>query len=407
MYRSREYKMNGMTPKERIMTALRGGIPDRVPAAPDIYAMVPCKKTGKPFWEIFVNQDPPLWKAYIDAANYFDMEAWAIYGDLRIKTSAPVTYESWVEKSADGWTMYTTAHTPEGDLRHASFCPADNTPAEIEKMIKNFPEDFRKYKYLLSDITGYDREYFSEQCRYMGERGIMSVSVIPPGFHLFMFYFHGSVEAATFAYYDYPELFAELVELSDRRCMQLLDAAIDAGAEAILTGGSGSITLQSPKIWREISLPTIKKITKKCREAAILSGIHSCGKEKYLVEVCANETDLDYVNPLEIPPMGDCSLEELRATPGRQLALMGNLHTTNVMLTGTPEDVRRESLKAMLAAGVDGGFVLSTGDQCGRDTPEENIFALIQTAKEFGVYPLDVERIGNEISRLEYSCKEG
>ena len=136
------------------------------------------------------------------------------------------------------------------------------------------------------------------------------------------------------------------------------------------------------------------------RQAGIVCGIHSCGKERYLVEACAQETDLDYVNPLEIPPMGDCDLAECKQAFGHKLALMGNLHTTAVMLHGRVEDVRRESLKAILAAGENGGFVLSTGDQCGRDTPFENILEMVKVAKDYGSYPLDKNRIEDEIHRL-------
>jgi len=127
-----------------------------------------------------------------------------------------------------------------------------------------------------------------------------------------------------------------------------------------------------------------------CRETGVISGIHSCGKERYMVEVCANELDLNYTNPLEIPPMGDCDLVEIKQKFGNKLALMGNLHTTDVILPGIPEDVKRESLKAILDAGCGSGFVLSTGDQCGRDTLDENIFAMARTAKEFSSYPLDI-----------------
>ena len=70
------------------------------------------------------------------------------------------------------------------------------------------------------------------------------------------------------------------------------------------------------------------------------------------------------------------------------------------MLRGSVKDVRRESLKAILDAGIDGGFTLSTGDQCGRDTPKENIFMMVETGREFGKYPLDCERIREEIERL-------
>ena len=106
-----------------------------------------------------------------------------------------------------------------------------------------------------------------------------------------------------------------------------------------------------------------------------------------LVKSCAEDSDLDYVNPLEEPPMGDCSLAEIARSFGDQLCLMGNLHTVDVMLNGTPERVRLASLKALRAAGQRGGFILSTADQCGRET--------------FGAYPLDIDRIDTEIDALE------
>ncbi|MBM4082055.1 MAG: cobalamin-binding protein [Planctomycetes bacterium] len=65
---------------------------------------------------------------------------------------------------------------------------------------------------------------------------------------------------------------------------------------------------------------------------------------------------------------------------------MGNLHTTEVMLKGTPDVVGREARKCMDDAAAGGGFILSTGDQCGRDTPEENIYRLIETARRHGKY---------------------
>ena len=137
-----------------------------------------------------------------------------------------------------------------------------------------------------------------------------------------------------------------------------------------------------------------------CRQAGVISGIHSCGIEMYMVETCANETELDYINPLEIAPMGDSTLKKAREAAGKRLCLMGNLNTPLLMLKGTADQVRLESLRAILDAGRGGAFVLSTGDQCGRDTPEENLRAMVETAQEFGKYPLDISRIENEIERL-------
>jgi uroporphyrinogen decarboxylase len=116
------------------------------------------------------------------------------------------------------------------------------------------------------------------------------------------------------------------------------------------------------------------------------SMLHCCGKERELIHILATETDLDSVNPLEISPMGDCDLTEVKRTDGSKIALMGNLQTTDVMLRGSVEDVRAASKAALDAAGAGGGFILSTGDQCGRDTPDENISAMVEVARTYGKY---------------------
>ena len=105
-----------------------------------------------------------------------------------------------------------------------------------------------------------------------------------------------------------------------------------------------------------------------------------------MVRICAQETTLTVIDPLEIPPMGDCSLKLLKKQYGNKIVLKGNLHTTDVMLKGTPEDVVLACKKAIDDAAEGGGFILSTGDQCGRDTTLENIYAMIETAKTYGKY---------------------
>jgi uroporphyrinogen decarboxylase len=56
------------------------------------------------------------------------------------------------------------------------------------------------------------------------------------------------------------------------------------------------------------------------------------------------------------------------------------------MLYGTVQDVIEASKRAIDEAAEGGRFILSTGDQCGRDTPFENLFAMIETAREYGKY---------------------
>jgi hypothetical protein len=64
-----------MTPRERLQTVLAGKIPDGVPVAPDFSNRIPARLTGKPFWDFYLCNDPPVWEAYIDCAKYFDIDS--------------------------------------------------------------------------------------------------------------------------------------------------------------------------------------------------------------------------------------------------------------------------------------------------------------------------------------------
>lgn len=394
--------MAEMSKKERMITTLFNGQADRIPAAPDISIMIPTRLTGRPSWDVEYYGSPSLTTAYINAAKHFGIDGWLFNGEMEFERSKKIDVtERVLSRNADGLEVQRIFHTSRGDLTERTYYPVDNPSTKTEKMIKNLEEDFPKFKELFSPVISCNAEGYREQLRLLGDDGMTCISIMPPGFQNFFDYFEGGLEAVTYAYYDHPEVFAEMAELIAADAMRRLDMALANGAESILTGGSGSITMQSPDLFDELSFPTIKKITKMCKEAGVLCGIHSCGKEKHLIEKCANETDLNYVNPLEVAPMGDCTLKECKLLYGDKLALMGNLHTTQIMLFGSVTDVRRESLKAIRDAGEGGGFVLSTGDQCGRDTPEENIFEMVRVVEEFGHYPLDMGRIQEEIEKLE------
>ncbi|MFC1453137.1 uroporphyrinogen decarboxylase family protein, partial [Verrucomicrobiota bacterium] len=163
-------------------------------------------------------------------------------------------------------------------------------------------------------------------------------------------------------------------------------AEMDPRPDFLLCGGSGTLVYQTPEIFRDLGLPVLKRVTELAADLGIPTHVHSCGPEKELVAMAVEETRLSVIDPLEVPPMGDCVLRELKQRFGGKIVLKGNLHTTEVMLRGRAEDVVAASRKAIDDAGAGGGFILSTGDQCGRDTPDENIRAMVETARTYGRY---------------------
>jgi uroporphyrinogen decarboxylase len=101
--------------------------------------------------------------------------------------------------------------------------------------------------------------------------------------------------------------------------------------------------------------------------------------------VC-EETEVDVMEPLEEPPGGDVDIAEIRKRYGGKICMKGNINTFEFMLRATPEQVEEKAKRLIDDCAADGGFILSTGDQCGRDTPDANIFKLVEVARSYGKY---------------------
>ena len=378
-----------MTHRERILAVLHGRLPDCVPVCPDISNMVPCRLTGKPFWNVYAFQDPPLWKAYIGAVKRYDIDGgFEFYqlsiDDLRCPAAPASSEERVVLRRPDG-----SFATQVFDLRRGvwhgkvKFYSADNSPANVLPEKLGLPAEPREWEPLTGvKVWPKGLDLWRLVRQEMGDHGVLGLC---SGTTTAML----SGPEDIYAYTDDPKPFFERRDRAIAACEERIRfvSRMDDPPDFLLCGGSGSLVWQSPDMFRELSLPILKHITKLAHEAGIPTHVHSCGPEKELVAMAAEETDLTIIDPLEIAPMGDCDLAELKKRFGHKIVLKGNLHTTEVMLRGTVADVVAASRKAIDDGGAGGGFILSTGDQCGRDTPDENLHAMVETARTHGRYP--------------------
>ena len=380
--------MTALTSRERMVLAMQNKKPDRVPVAPDISNMIPARLTGRPFWDIYIDDRPPLWKAYIDAVDRFGIDGWFIYGDMQFKYPGATPERVSARIEADDRKILTFAGTRGGmDYTYEQTYYRADPPTRTRKAVRDLDRDWKLAKAFLSEPTGWDGTVLEEQRRALGDRGALGVHQSYPGLQCWPYvWLDGGIEKGVEWYYDRHDLIMEVRELHERQCLKEMEMVLDAKPDFVIFGGSGTITLQGPKIARELCLPTLKKLTRMAKEAGMPNMLHSCGKEREWVQMCVEETDLGCINPLEVPPQGDCDLAEIKAAFGTKIALMGNLHTTEVMLKGTPETVLEASRKAIEDAGAGGGFILSSGDQCGRDTPDENIRAMVEAVERWGKY---------------------
>jgi len=371
-----------LTPRDRILTAMRLGIPDRVPVMPDISNMVPAKLTGKPFWNIYLHNDPPLDEAYLAAVKRFGMDGWYIYDNATMH-EAPAWQTKILESNEESISVERWVDTPFGRLDEITCYPVGDPPWPLQGMVKNLQEDFEKLKWYMSQKP---LEGLSHNREKIGTLGIYGIAIETfMGFWVWVR--EGGAMQAILDFSQQPERMRQVhefyCEFVDRATSAVLDARPD---EVLIAGSSSSLSLSSPKIYRTFDLPVIKHISAEARRAGVICHQHTCGRSRALIEINYNETDVNVMEPLERPPGGDVDLTEVKQKFGDKFCLKGNVNTFETMLNGTVEDVRREAMACIDAAGKGGGFILSTGDQCGRDTPEENIFALVEVAKTYGRY---------------------
>ena len=378
-----------MTSRERLIKTLNGEIPDCVPVAPDFSNMIPAKLTGKPFWDLYLYNDPPIWEAYIECAKYFDIDALMDgYFPLTFPDPAPpggppterfivlrnderiVVQQSYVDGGRRVWephvTVYYVADPPTGGVAPEKIGlppqPKRYEPLEGVKTVDTGPEGLKRVKAL------------------MGDQGLVGSFVTYSSAF--------GTPDSIYRYYDNPgehdQWAADRVAQAEQRFGQIM--SMDVKPDFLCVGASGTLVFQTVEMFRRISFPAVRRTIELAAAAGIPTHVHSCGPEAELVKIMAEETNLTVIDPLETPPMGDCDLAQLKRLYGDRIVLKGNLHTTSVMLHGSAADVAAASRKAIDDAAEGGRFILSTGDQCGRDTPFENIRAMIDTARTYGRY---------------------
>jgi len=375
-----------MTPRQRLLTVLAGKLPDCVPVSPDFSNMIPARLTGKCFWDLYLYKNPPIWEAYIDCAKHFDIDAF-------MDGNFPLTFP---DPDQPQWEEFIVSRTDDRIVTQQSRLAAGRrvwkdtvtvyrrsdprvTDLPAEKLsLPPVPEQFEPVVGARQVDTG--PEGFKRVKQLIGDQGLVGVSVTNSCAI--------SSERELFEYFDNPDKHeqwaSERVAAAERRFAQVM--SMEVRPDFICVGGSGTLIFQTVEMFRQLALPAVKRAIELATAAGLPTHVHSCGPERQLVKIFAEETDLTVIDPLEGPPMGDCDLGELKRLYGDKIVLKGNLHTTDVMLRGSADDVIDASKQAMDAAAAAGRFILSTGDQCGRDTPDTNIRAMVETARTYGRY---------------------
>jgi len=153
-----------------------------------------------------------------------------------------------------------------------------------------------------------------------------------------------------------------------------------AGAHATCIGGYG-LSILSPAMYRKFEFPYEARYVSEIKRQGMKVFIHVCGKEDAILDDMVNTG----ANALELDPLTQPLLAK-KVAQGKTV-LLGFVDPVEIA-GGTPKSVRERSKEMIAILGAGGGFILSPGCALPIDTPVENVKAMVDAAREYGVYKL-------------------
>lgn len=165
---------------------------------------------------------------------------------------------------------------------------------------------------------------------------------------------------------------------------------IKLGADIMLTGddlGMDVGPMMSPEMWREYLKPRLKRVfdAYKAARPDIILAYHTCGSVLPFINDLI-EIGMEVLNPIQVTAH-DMEPATLKKTYGNQLAFCGGIDQRHVLPTGTAQDVELEVRRRILEMGEGGGYLLAPTHDIQSDTPTENVLAVFDAVRNWGVYP--------------------
>ncbi len=207
-----------------------------------------------------------------------------------------------------------------------------------------------------------------------------------------VFFYHNKLRGLELSLTDpflRPEFTHYLIErISDffteyhRRCFEAGRGVIDM-TEVTDDFGHQNGLLISPKTFAQFYRDPIQRAIDLAKSYGLIVFHHDDGDVRPLLPVLA-EMEIDVLNPIQWR-CGNWYLERLKTDFGARICFHGGIDNQETLPFGTPEDVRAEVKRLVETLGRDGtGYIIAPCHNLQPHTPLDNIIALYDAAREYG-----------------------
>ena len=362
-----------MTGRERFLTALHNGKPDRLPCQVHnwmaYYLNTYLKGMDAYQAYDYVGMDPVIYSFPNLIFDEKDLKNW-VYEFRSLGTDRDGT-ESFVQ----------TYHTPKGDLQ-VKGARNQFTSWETEPMIKT-EKDFELFRAYYPVPAKADWSPVIEAKNRVGDRGIVRTwchNYGQPGIWQSFTCLVGT-EKAIMLTYDEPDWVHYVLDSLSEKSLRAIENMGKIEADLVENGGgAASSTVISPAIHKEFCLPYDKAQHDALHRQGALVVYHMCGGLMPLLELAA-ENGMDALETMTPASMGgDCRMEEAASRIGDRVAFIGGFDQNEGFERGNREFIRKE-VRRLFEAKPNGGYICCPSDHFFFGDPE-NLRLFAQACRE-------------------------
>lgn len=355
-----------MTSKQRLITAIQGGIPDRLPVTTHHLQRYFLNKyeNGMDGLEYHKKMgfDPIVWTAPV-----LPNRAIGQYEEPLTHVICSSEWEVQVKEIEDSQyrTLRYNIHTPGGDLTTV-IQKNDYTSWIKERLLK----EKRDIELIASYAPHYycDVEAVNRLADEVGEDALVRGNVAcfqpygQPGCFQDLACLFG-IQELILECFDDPDWVKEAEGAIQAMKLTNIRSMKGAGYDILEHGGGdASTSVISPSIFEEFVAPFDAPLIDAMHECGLRSSYHTCGKMMPILEAIA-DMGTDAMETFTPKEMGaDVVLAEAKQRIGHRVCMIGGFDQIHRFSGCTEEETRAAVRKCFQDAGAGGGFILSPSD---------------------------------------------
>ena len=186
---------------------------------------------------------------------------------------------------------------------------------------------------------------------------------------------------------EHPDAVAQEELRAAEAMRNTVEPFVAAGVDGVAIGsdyGHNTGPFVSPATFAKVYAPGMKRRCEILHEMGMPCLFHACGNNRLILDqmVDAGMDAYQAIQPVE-------RIEEIKQLFGDRITLWGGV-STDTLGRGTPDEVRSQALFTLKHCGPGGGLILSSSHSIVVRTPLANYQAMLDTLRERGAYPIDI-----------------